>query len=87
MHVCGHICLYVLMCVCVCVLPQHQEKRGDIIASLGLLGEDVQAARALTPPGCVSALLQRLEHSLTNYQHILAHLELSVRTQCDSPPG
>ncbi|CAL8366802.1 unnamed protein product [Boreogadus saida] len=55
----------------------HQEKRGDIIASLGLLGEDVRAAVALTAPGCVSALLQSLEHSLTNYQHILAHLELS----------
>ncbi|KAK0135495.1 hypothetical protein N1851_028645 [Merluccius polli] len=55
----------------------HQEKRADIIASLGLLSEDMQAARPLTPPGCVSALLQRLEHSITNYQHILTHLELS----------
>ncbi|XP_078144051.1 thrombopoietin isoform X1 [Centroberyx gerrardi] len=55
----------------------HQEKRGDIVASLGLLIEGVKVARALSQPGCVSSLLQRLEHSISNYLHILTHLELS----------
>lgn len=60
--------------------PQHQEKRGDIVASLQVLVEDVKAARALSQPGCASSLLQRLEHSINNYLHILTHLEMDVRT-------
>uniref|UniRef100_A0A667Z598 Thrombopoietin n=1 Tax=Myripristis murdjan TaxID=586833 RepID=A0A667Z598_9TELE len=57
----------------------HQEKRGDIVASLQVLLEDVKAARALSQPGCASSLLQRLEHSVNNYLHILTHLEMDVR--------
>ncbi|KAF7664562.1 hypothetical protein LDENG_00172900 [Lucifuga dentata] len=55
----------------------HQEKRGDIVASLKLLLEGVKVVRALSQPACTSSLLQRLERSINNYLHILTQLELS----------
>ncbi|KAM4605142.1 thrombopoietin isoform 2-T2 [Polymixia lowei] len=55
----------------------QQEKRGDIVASFGVLSNGVKAVRALSQPGCSSSLLQRLEHSINNYLHILTHLELN----------
>lgn len=63
----------------VCVLPQHQEKRGDIVASLRLLVESVKVVRAPGQPGCAASLLPRLENNINNYLLILTHLQLSVR--------
>uniref|UniRef100_A0A673CB05 Thrombopoietin n=1 Tax=Sphaeramia orbicularis TaxID=375764 RepID=A0A673CB05_9TELE len=58
----------------------HQEKRGDIVASLQLLTEGVRAVKVLSRPGCGTSLLQRLENNINNYLLILTHLELSVRS-------
>ncbi|XP_062337430.1 thrombopoietin isoform X3 [Osmerus eperlanus] len=56
----------------------HQEKQGDIMASLGALAEGVRSVRLVRIlPGCASSLLERLEHSINNYLHILTHLESS----------
>ncbi|XP_053185821.1 thrombopoietin isoform X1 [Scomber japonicus] len=55
----------------------HQERRGDISASLRLLIEGVKVMRALGQPGCGALLLQRLEHNINNYLLILTHLQLS----------
>ncbi|XP_076001292.1 thrombopoietin isoform X4 [Genypterus blacodes] len=54
-----------------------QEQRGDIVASLKLLIEDVKVLKAASQPGCTSSLLHRLERSINNYLRILTHLELS----------
>ncbi|XP_034558234.1 thrombopoietin [Notolabrus celidotus] len=54
----------------------HQEKRGDIVASLRLLVEDVELARALSQPGCAASLLQRLKNNINNYLLILRNLQL-----------
>ncbi|KAM7400633.1 hypothetical protein PAMA_005024 [Pampus argenteus] len=71
-------------CICLYVLLQHQEKRGDIRASLRLLIEGVKVVRALSQAGCGAMLLQRLEHNINNYLLILTHLQLSVRSyHCD----
>uniref|UniRef100_A0A3Q3K0F4 Thrombopoietin n=1 Tax=Monopterus albus TaxID=43700 RepID=A0A3Q3K0F4_MONAL len=58
----------------------HQEKRGDIVASLRLLAEGLNVLKALNQTRCVSSLLQRLENNITNYLLILTHLQLSVRS-------
>ncbi|XP_051268484.1 thrombopoietin isoform X2 [Dicentrarchus labrax] len=55
----------------------HQEKRGDIVASLRLLIEGVEGVRALSQTECATSLLQRLEHNISNYLLILTHLQLS----------
>ncbi|XP_040000042.1 thrombopoietin isoform X2 [Xiphias gladius] len=55
----------------------HQEKRGDIVASLRLLIESVKVVRALSQPGCGASILQRLENNINNYLVILTHLHLS----------
>lgn len=60
------------------VLTQHQEKRGDIVASLKLLVEGVKVLIAQSLPGCGSSLLQRLENNINNYLLIVTHLQLSV---------
>ncbi|KAM7400632.1 hypothetical protein PAMA_005024 [Pampus argenteus] len=65
-------------------IKSHQEKRGDIRASLRLLIEGVKVVRALSQAGCGAMLLQRLEHNINNYLLILTHLQLSVRSyHCD----
>uniref|UniRef100_A0A7N8WI09 Thrombopoietin n=1 Tax=Mastacembelus armatus TaxID=205130 RepID=A0A7N8WI09_9TELE len=58
----------------------HQEKRGDIVASLGLLTEGVKVLKGLSQPRCGSLLLQRLENNINNYLLILTHIQLSVRS-------
>lgn len=63
-----------------CVLPQHQEKRGDIAASLRLLIESVKVVRAQSQPGCAASLMQRLENNINNYLLIVVRLQLSVRS-------
>ncbi|KAK2822417.1 hypothetical protein Q5P01_022482 [Channa striata] len=55
----------------------HQEKRGEIVASLKLLTEGVTALKASSLPKCGSLLLQRLESNIHNYLLILTHLQLS----------
>uniref|UniRef100_UPI0037E740EA thrombopoietin isoform X3 n=1 Tax=Semicossyphus pulcher TaxID=241346 RepID=UPI0037E740EA len=55
----------------------HQEKRGDIVASLRLLVEGVEVVRAQSQPGCAASLLQRLENNINNYLLILRHLQLN----------
>ncbi|KAE8290909.1 hypothetical protein D5F01_LYC10500 [Larimichthys crocea] len=55
----------------------HQEKRGDIAASLRLLIESVKVVRAQSQPGCAASLMQRLENNINNYLLIVVHLQLS----------
>lgn len=55
----------------------HQEKRGDIVASLRLLIEGVKVVRTPSQPGCEASLLQRLENNIDNYLLILTELQLS----------
>ncbi|XP_059199797.1 thrombopoietin [Centropristis striata] len=55
----------------------HQEKRGEIVASLRLLIEGVKAVKAPGQPGCATSLLQRLENNINNYLLILTNLQLS----------
>uniref|UniRef100_A0A3B5JX47 Thrombopoietin n=1 Tax=Takifugu rubripes TaxID=31033 RepID=A0A3B5JX47_TAKRU len=57
---------------------RHQEKRGDILASLRLLSESVKAARASDQPPCSASVLLRLENNINNYQLIVTNLQLSV---------
>ncbi|XP_054452462.1 thrombopoietin isoform X2 [Anoplopoma fimbria] len=58
----------------------HQDKRGDIVASLRLLLEGVNVVKAQCQPGCAASLLQRLKNNINNYLLILTHLQLSVRS-------
>ncbi|XP_028450083.1 thrombopoietin [Perca flavescens] len=55
----------------------HQEKRGDIVASLSLLIEGVKVVKSPSQPECAASLLQRLENNINNYLLILTHLQLS----------
>ncbi|XP_067385070.1 thrombopoietin isoform X3 [Channa argus] len=55
----------------------HQEKRGEIVASLKLLTEGVKALKGLSLPRCASLVLQRLEINVNNYRLILTNLRLS----------
>ncbi|XP_056913952.1 thrombopoietin isoform X2 [Takifugu flavidus] len=55
----------------------HQEKRGDILASLRLLSGSVKAARASDQPPCSASVLLRLENNINNYQLIVTNLQLS----------
>lgn len=59
-------------------MSQHQEKRGDIVASLRLLIESVKAVRVSEQPRCSAPLLLRLENNINNYLLIVSHLQLSV---------
>ncbi|XP_054452461.1 thrombopoietin isoform X1 [Anoplopoma fimbria] len=58
----------------------HQDKRGDIVASLRLLLEGVNVVKAQCQPGCAASLLQRLKNNINNYLLILTHLQLSGPT-------
>ncbi|KAG7470990.1 hypothetical protein MATL_G00119780 [Megalops atlanticus] len=58
-----------------------QEKKGQIQMTLKTLGEGLQRARAQAPPGCQVSLLERIEHSVTNYLHIVTHLEISGKEE------
>lgn len=55
----------------------HQEKRGDVVASLRLLIESVKAVRVPEQPRCSASLLLRLENNINNYLLIVSHLQLS----------
>lgn len=57
---------------------QHQEKKGDIVASLRLLIESVKAVRVPEQLRCSAPPLLRLEHNINNYLLIISHLPLSV---------
>ncbi|KAG5847744.1 hypothetical protein ANANG_G00129470 [Anguilla anguilla] len=68
-----------------------QQKRGDIVAALRALAQGVREVRSLLLPECQASLLERLERSVTNYLHILTHLELtgeddSLVAACPSHP-
>ncbi|KAJ8410678.1 hypothetical protein AAFF_G00186350 [Aldrovandia affinis] len=52
-----------------------QEKRGQVWAALKALAEGLQRVRAQSQHGCQSTVLEQLEHSVTNYLHIVMHLE------------
>lgn len=58
-------------------MSQHQEKRGDIVASLRLLADSVKAVRVSDQLTCSSVLL-RLENNINNYRLIVSNLQLSV---------
>uniref|UniRef100_A0A671RWT8 Thrombopoietin n=1 Tax=Sinocyclocheilus anshuiensis TaxID=1608454 RepID=A0A671RWT8_9TELE len=53
------------------------EQRAEILLSLGTLAQDVRSARTLSQTGCGLTLLERLEHSINNYLHVvrLLHIE------------
>ncbi|KAJ8367848.1 hypothetical protein SKAU_G00078760 [Synaphobranchus kaupii] len=53
-----------------------QEKRAQVLAALKTLAEGLQRVRAKIQNGCQSTLLERLEHSVTNYRHIVERLEI-----------
>uniref|UniRef100_A0A674CWN3 Thrombopoietin n=1 Tax=Salmo trutta TaxID=8032 RepID=A0A674CWN3_SALTR len=56
-----------------------QEKKGDIAASLRALSRSVRVVKTLSQPGCAATLLERLEHTVNNYLHIITHLDVRVR--------
>lgn len=58
-------------------MSQHQEKRGDIVASLRLLADSVKAVRVSDQLTCSSVLL-RLENNINNYRLIVSSLQLGV---------
>ncbi|XP_051555373.1 erythropoietin-like isoform X2 [Myxocyprinus asiaticus] len=47
------------------------ERRAEILLSLWTLAQDVRSARTLSHPGCALTLLERLEHSINNYLHVV----------------
>ncbi|XP_064158773.1 thrombopoietin-like isoform X1 [Anguilla rostrata] len=53
-----------------------QQKRGQVLAALKVLTEGLKMVRAKTQNGCQSTLLERLEHSVTNYLHIVMNLDI-----------
>ncbi|KAI1893859.1 hypothetical protein AGOR_G00128000 [Albula goreensis] len=53
-----------------------QEKRGLVHTALKTLAEGFKKVRAQTQNGCQSTLLERLQHSVTNYMLIVANLEI-----------
>ncbi|RVE61937.1 hypothetical protein OJAV_G00175120 [Oryzias javanicus] len=55
----------------------EQEKRGDIVASLKLLSENIRSLRNSTQPGCGTILLQRLDNNIRNYLFIITNLQLN----------
>ncbi|KAM9460242.1 thrombopoietin isoform 2-T3 [Salvelinus alpinus] len=58
-----------------------QEKRRDIAVSLGALTGSLRVVRTLSQPGCASTLLERLEHTVNNYLHIVTHLDITEEKQ------
>ncbi|XP_076838122.1 thrombopoietin isoform X3 [Brachyhypopomus gauderio] len=50
------------------------ERKAEILQSLGLLAQDVRRARTQSQPGCGLLLLERLEHSINNYLHVVTQL-------------
>ncbi|KAM3603830.1 uncharacterized protein V6R79_002761 [Siganus canaliculatus] len=55
----------------------HQERRGDIVASLRLLTEGVGIMKTSNQTECAASLLQRLEDNINNYLLILTQLQLN----------
>ncbi|XP_021445313.1 uncharacterized protein thpo isoform X2 [Oncorhynchus mykiss] len=60
-----------------------QEKKGDIAATLRALSRSVSVVKTLSQPGCAATLLERLEHTVNNYLHIITHLD--IRGSVESP--
>ncbi|KAM9428690.1 uncharacterized protein ACWYII_019627 isoform 4-T5 [Salvelinus alpinus] len=60
-----------------------QEKKGDIAASLRVLSRSVRVVKTLSQPGCAATLLERLEHTVNNYLHIITHLDIRVHRRCN----
>ncbi|XP_056322242.1 thrombopoietin isoform X2 [Danio aesculapii] len=56
-----------------------QERRAEILLSLGTLAQDVRSAKTLSQPGCGLTLLKRLEHSINNYLHVVRLLHVEER--------
>ncbi|XP_072560144.1 thrombopoietin [Paramormyrops kingsleyae] len=54
-----------------------QEKTGEVQSALEMLGQDVRATMTVSQPGCQLSLLQQLEHSVSNYLHVVTHLEIT----------
>ncbi|XP_037837745.1 thrombopoietin [Kryptolebias marmoratus] len=54
-----------------------QERKADVVASLGLLRGGVKMLRITAQAECGTSLLQRLENNIENYLLILTHLQLS----------
>ncbi|KTG45957.1 hypothetical protein cypCar_00008897 [Cyprinus carpio] len=54
------------------------EQRAEILLSLGTLAQDVRSARTLSQPGCGLTLLERLEHSINNYLHVVRLLRIEL---------
>ncbi|XP_061098732.1 thrombopoietin [Conger conger] len=73
-------------------MKSKQEKRGDIVAALRTLSQGVKEVRLSPLSECQAPLLEKLERSVTNYLHIVTHLELTGEgnrsvTACPSQPS
>ncbi|XP_048844587.1 thrombopoietin [Brienomyrus brachyistius] len=58
-----------------------QQKTGEVQAALEMLGQDVRATMTLSQPTCQLSLLQQLEHSISNYLHVVTHLEITGQVE------
>ncbi|KAM9453148.1 uncharacterized protein ACWYII_012379 isoform 1-T1 [Salvelinus alpinus] len=53
-----------------------QQKRAEVRGALGVLLDGVGRVRKETKLSCQSSLLERLEHGITNYLHIVTKLDI-----------
>ncbi|XP_076838120.1 thrombopoietin isoform X1 [Brachyhypopomus gauderio] len=63
------------------------ERKAEILQSLGLLAQDVRRARTQSQPGCGLLLLERLEHSINNYLHVVTQLHSEGSVTFLTPAG
>uniref|UniRef100_A0A673YAU1 Thrombopoietin n=1 Tax=Salmo trutta TaxID=8032 RepID=A0A673YAU1_SALTR len=59
-------------------------KRAEVRGALGVLLDSVGRMRTQTKLSCQLSLLERLEHGITNYLHIVTNLDITVRWSCPS---
>ncbi|XP_041734820.2 uncharacterized protein LOC121568332 isoform X2 [Coregonus clupeaformis] len=53
------------------------QKRAEVRGALGVLLDGVGRVRTQTKLSCQSSLLERLEHGITNYLHIVTNLDIT----------
>uniref|UniRef100_A0A8K9UMM1 Uncharacterized protein n=1 Tax=Oncorhynchus mykiss TaxID=8022 RepID=A0A8K9UMM1_ONCMY len=63
---------------CVRIL-KLQQKHAEVRGALGVLLDSVGRMRTHTKLSCQLSLLERLEHGITNYLHIVTNLDITVR--------
>uniref|UniRef100_A0AAZ3SQM7 Uncharacterized protein n=1 Tax=Oncorhynchus tshawytscha TaxID=74940 RepID=A0AAZ3SQM7_ONCTS len=60
-------------------IDKFKQKRAEVRGSLGVLLDSVGRMRTQTKLSCQLSLLERLEHGITNYLHIVTNLDITVR--------